>query len=163
MDKNIRAIYKILTFLQTAMDYDSPDFECISYKNLGISKQAWSTCIEMLTESGYVKGASVKTYFTGEKTAEISQMQITLKGLEYLYENTLMKKVCAEEYAYNHEEIERELGYKIEKGEPIECDPMKLSELRKLLEEGWVIIDTKPSVEKHFKYLTLIDSHWIEE
>lgn len=37
---------------------------------------------------------------TGEKTAEISQIQITLKGLEYLYENTLMKKVCAEELSY---------------------------------------------------------------
>ena len=162
MDKNIRAIYKILTFLQTAMDYDSPDFECISYKNLGISKQAWSTCIEMLTESGYVKDASVKTYMTGEKVAEISQMQITLKGLEYLYENTLMKKVCAEEYAYNHEEIERELGYKI-KTETIVCEPIKLSELRELLEAGWVIIDTKPTSEKHVKILTLIDSHWIEE
>lgn len=60
MDEKIRAIYKILTFLQSSMDFDSPDFDCISHKNLGISKQAWSICIEMLVENGYERMQMLK-------------------------------------------------------------------------------------------------------
>lgn len=168
MDEKIRSIYKILTELEKAMELKEPADGAISCEALGISETLKYNLIRMLAEEGLITGVGIDTTAYGD--AVITRIRyhdkylyLTHKGLEYLHENTLMKKVCAEEFAYNHEEIERELGYKIEKGEPIACEPMKLSELRKLLEEGWVIIDTKPSLEKHLKYLTLVDSHWIEE
>lgn len=168
MDKKIKCIYKILRELEKAMELKEPADGAISCEALGISETLKYNLIRMLAQEGLITGVGIDTTTYGD--AVITKIMyhdkylcLTHKGLEYLYENSLMKKVCAEELAYNHEEIERELGYKIEKGEPVECDPMKLSELRKLLEEGWVIIDTQPSTEKHLKYLTLVDSHCIEE
>ena len=165
---NVKAIYKILTELEKALKQKEPSSEALSCEALGIGPNCKHNLMRMLAEEELIAGVGVETVkYTDATVTKImyhdKYLRLTLKGFEYLHTNSMMKKIRAEEYAYNHEEIERELGYKIEKGEPIECDPMKLSELRKLLEEGWVIIDTKPSVEKHFKYLTLIDSHWIEE
>ena len=93
MNDNFKCIYKILKALEAAMDYDNPDFEGISYENLGISKQRWNAYIEMLYDSGYVKDVIIKTYIDGEKKANISNMRITLKGLEYLTENSIMQRM----------------------------------------------------------------------
>lgn len=47
----------------------------------------------MLACEGYVAGISVKRGITGEVLVSSSNVRITLKGLEYLSENTFMKKV----------------------------------------------------------------------
>ena len=93
MNDNFKCIYKILKALEAALDYDNPDLECISYENLRISKQRWNAYIEMLYDSGYVKDVIIKTYIDGEKKANISNMRITLKGLEYLTENSIMQRM----------------------------------------------------------------------
>lgn len=93
MNDNFKCIYKILKALEASMDYDNPDFECISYKNLEISKQRWNAYIEMLSDSGYVKGVTTSTYTDGGKNSYIANMQITLKGLEYLTENSIMQRM----------------------------------------------------------------------
>lgn len=93
MNDNFKCIYKILKALEAALDYDNPDLECISHENLEISKQRWNAYIEMLYDSGYVKNAIIKTYVDGGKKVDISNMQITLKGLEYLTENSIMQRL----------------------------------------------------------------------
>ena len=57
--------------------------------------------------------------------------------------------------SYSMEEIENELGYEIEK-KHTECDVLKLSELRRLFESGWVIYDTQTTSDKNIKILTLV-------
>lgn len=56
---------------------------------------------------------------------------------------------------YSYEEIEKELGYEFEK-KHTECDVLKLSELRKMFEDGWVIYDTQVTDQPDMKILTLV-------
>ena len=90
---NFTAVYKILSALEKAMDYPQFDIEQIGPEALGVSKERWSRYIEMMIDVGYIKGAEIKRYITGELAIDASEVRITLKGLEYLQENSLMRKV----------------------------------------------------------------------
>ncbi len=92
MNDNFKCIYKILKALEQAMDYIEYDFDIISHESLGISKERWNAYIEMIADSGYVKDVVIKKYVGGEKVIDISDMKITLKGLEYLTENSIMQR-----------------------------------------------------------------------
>ena len=76
-------------------DYDDPDMDFISAKTLGISQQRWNAIIEMLAENGYIKGIEIKASADRTETAiSVDNPRITLKGLEYLYENSMMHKMA---------------------------------------------------------------------
>ena len=93
MTDNFKCIYKILKTLEKAMDFEEFDFSCIDHNALEISKVRWNAYMEMLLDCGYVKGVTVRTYQDGGKMVDITHMQITLKGLEYLSENTIMQRL----------------------------------------------------------------------
>lgn len=101
---NFKAVYIILSALEKAMDCPILDTDAISAKALGVSEERWARYIEMMIDAGYVKGANVHTDITGRTVVEIDDMRITLKGLEYLQENSLMRK------AYNVAKGIRELA-----------------------------------------------------
>lgn len=90
---NFKAVYKILSTLEKAMDYPEFDPEPIMPEKLGVSEERWNRYIEMMADVGYVKGVQMKRYVTGDTIVDISDMRITLKGLEYLQENTIMRKI----------------------------------------------------------------------
>ena len=90
---NFKAVYKILSTLEKAMDLPEFDISAINYKTLGVSKERWSRYIEMMVDVGYIKGVRVGTIITGETIVECDNIRITLKGLEYLQENSIMKKI----------------------------------------------------------------------
>ena len=76
------------------MDYSEYDFEIIGHKALEISQERWNCYIEMLSENGYVKGVVIRDYpYDEEKFIDISKIKITLKGLEYLSENSIMQRL----------------------------------------------------------------------
>lgn len=91
---NFKIIYRILRTLEQSMDLEEFDKSLISAEALGISENRWRALMEMLLEEGYVKGAvAVKSiYSTGIKIGP--DFGITLKGLEYLNENSFMKKAA---------------------------------------------------------------------
>lgn len=91
---NFKVIYRILWHLERAMDYDEADMEFISAENLRISRQRWIAIMEMLAREGYVAGIEVKHPADGEICLSLSDVRITLKGLEYLQENSLMQKAA---------------------------------------------------------------------
>lgn len=91
---NFNVIYKILKYLEKAMDYDEIDISQISAGMLGISQNRWNKIMSMLNDDGYMTGICVKHSITGETSISLSNPQITLKGLEYLSENSLMKKAA---------------------------------------------------------------------
>lgn len=93
MNDNFKCIYKILRTLEKAMDFQEYDFECIGYKALEISKERWERYIEMMCDAGYIKGVRIKEYIDGDKLFDVSEMRITLKGLEYLSENSVMQRL----------------------------------------------------------------------
>ena len=91
---NFRVIYRILRYLEKALDYDEPNMDCISAKALKLSDQRWVALMEMLSKEGYIDGFSVQRTVDGSNLISSSTPRITLKGLEYLQENSLMKKAA---------------------------------------------------------------------
>ena len=91
---DFKTIYKILKILQKAMDYEEFDISEISAENLKISEPRRSCLIEMLVKEEYVQGVTVKRSVSNDVFVNFSTPRITLKGLEYLNENSLMKKAA---------------------------------------------------------------------
>lgn len=93
VDRN-KVIYKVLKYLEQAMDYDEPDLDRISAAALGISEQRWVAIMEMLAREKYIDGMTVKRSTDGSVSISIPHPRITLRGLEYLQENSAMQKVA---------------------------------------------------------------------
>ena len=93
VDRN-RVIYKILRYLEQAMDYDEPDLDRIFADALGISEQRRVAIMEMLAREWYIDGMTVKRSTDGNVTISNPHPRITLRGLEYLQENSAMQKAA---------------------------------------------------------------------
>lgn len=95
MNDNFKCIYQILKTLEKAMDYENIDIEEIGYKHLGISRNRWLKYLEMMVDMGMIKGLAFKTYIDGTTEVLCDDVRITLKGLEYLSENSIMQRFYA--------------------------------------------------------------------
>lgn len=93
---NFKVIYKILKVLEKYMDHETVPLELISNEALGISKERWSRLMKMLVDNGLVEGVR-NIEFDGQTVPmiKLNNPSITLKGLEYLEENSLMKRAAA--------------------------------------------------------------------
>jgi len=90
---NFKIIYKILNTLEKALDFEEFNLKTISSDKLGISEARYRKYIEMLVDSGYIKGIRVYRDLLGDIQIEEDNVRITLKGLEYLSENTIMQRM----------------------------------------------------------------------
>lgn len=90
---NFEAVYKILSTLEKAMDLPEFDVSLIGADKLGVSDERWARYIEMMADVGYIKGISISKDITGSMNVDATDMRITLKGLEYLQENSIMQKI----------------------------------------------------------------------
>lgn len=90
---NFKVIYQILKYLEGAMDYAEPDYTPIQAEALGLTEERWKALIKMLIKDGYVEGVTIKTYMRSTDTIVQFAPVITLKGLEYLHENSMMQKI----------------------------------------------------------------------
>ncbi len=93
---NFTIIYKILKSLEQAMDYDDFDINTISHTRLNVSYQRWEKIMIMLAKSGYIEGViydQCGSDYSPHIEKPITPV-ITLKGLEYLSDNSLMKKAA---------------------------------------------------------------------
>ncbi len=79
---NFIAIYRILSYLEQALDYDGPDMSQISSSALGLSANSWLALLRLLEDAGYIE-------VFGHRT------KITLRGLEYLQQNSLMQRAVS--------------------------------------------------------------------
>ncbi|MFV0379479.1 MAG: YjcQ family protein [Anaerorhabdus sp.] len=93
--RQFKIIYKILSHLANSMDYKEVDTDYITAQSLGISEEMRNSIIILLLENEYIKGVEVKEYVHSTKPTitNLNNIKITLKGLEYLEENTTMKKL----------------------------------------------------------------------
>ena len=91
---NFKIIYRILKYLESCMDYEEPDFGAISAERLNISKERWEQLLFMLTDNKYIDGVIFSQSLSDMRPKLCMPMapRITLKGLEYLAENSLMQK-----------------------------------------------------------------------
>lgn len=92
---NFKIIYRILKNIEQSMDFEEFDEFCISPEYLGISEQRWKVLINELVTAEYVKGITI-TPLIGVPSGRIKIVKpvLTLKGMEYLEENSMMKKVA---------------------------------------------------------------------
>lgn len=91
---NFKIIYKILKHLEASLDYEEADFTQITAEQLGISEVRWEQLLIMLYEEGYISGIAVSKNLSTDRKQICRPIRpnITLKGLEYLEENSIMKK-----------------------------------------------------------------------
>lgn len=92
---NFRIIYKILRSLERSMDADEFNQDLIRADSLGISEPRWKKLMKMLVDEGYIDGVRMIQTNAGEIIIKLVSPCITLKGLEYLNENSLMRKAAA--------------------------------------------------------------------
>lgn len=93
--EDFRIIYKILRILQKAMDLEEFDSEELSAEELGLTVPKWSRLMAMLLKEGYISGGQTwNTMDCGYPKVALTRPELTMKGLEYLEENGLMKKAA---------------------------------------------------------------------
>ena len=94
---DFKIIYRILRVLQAAMDCEEFAPERLSPDMLGTSQTRLEALLLMLREDGYIAGLHVVQYDGMARPKVLlaqSAPRITLKGLEYLEENSLMRKAA---------------------------------------------------------------------
>ena len=92
---DFRTIYKILRILQTSMDLEEFKKNSISAETLGLSIPKWNRIMAMLLNEGYISGGETwNAMDCGYPKVALTRPELTLKGLEYLEENSLMRKAA---------------------------------------------------------------------
>lgn len=92
MDENLKAIYKILKILKSSMDLEEFDINTINYESLKLSEPRWARIMKMLVDNEYITGVTISnTFEQSYPKVHIIRPEITLKGIEYLQDNSLMK------------------------------------------------------------------------
>lgn len=92
--QEFKTIYHILKALLLAMETGELDKDRISSATLNVSENKRRELIILLAEEGYIKGLLHKRYIDGVIAYQDDDIKITLKGIEYLEENSMMKKVA---------------------------------------------------------------------
>lgn len=89
--------YKILSYLKYCYEHgQKADPNILSPQTFNISTQQFVMTLQMLTEDGYMKGMSVThTLDGGTIVNNLKESRITSDGLQYLAENSMMKKAYA--------------------------------------------------------------------
>lgn len=89
---DFRVIYKILSILKNAVGRSDFDTSKIKPQALKISEERWVQYIEMMSDARYIKGVEIHKNICNQVNIDISNISITLKGLEYLQQNTRLKR-----------------------------------------------------------------------
>lgn len=91
---NFKEIYKILLALERSMDFPAFDIDEFRKTSLNVSEERLNRYFEMLQDAGLIKGAELFRDVTGGLCIKNPRkVRITLDGLEYLQENSIMKRM----------------------------------------------------------------------
>lgn len=91
---NFKIMYKILRELEKNMGNERFNIETVSAENMKISFEKWEQLLILMQDEGYIKGL-VLSKDLGQMYRHIAEPikpQITIRGLEYLAENSFMGK-----------------------------------------------------------------------
>ena len=93
-DDYFRLVFKVLSELYTALKAgERIDVTKLTAAALRVPQAYWVEIMHNLLNDGYVKGYSVRRYLSGTVITGLEDIQITPKGIEYLKENNMMRKV----------------------------------------------------------------------
>lgn len=91
---NFKVIYKILRTLEKNMGNEQFSVSSISAEKMGIPFNRWEQLMIMMQDEGYIRGI-VFSRSIEDRYRHISEPifpEITIKGLEYISQNTFMAK-----------------------------------------------------------------------
>ena len=93
---NFKIIYRILKYLEQHLGEENIDMDKISHEQLGVSFVRWEALLRMMQEDGYIKGLVYSQTMSDVSPHVVIPIKpkITIKGLEYLEENSFMKKAA---------------------------------------------------------------------
>lgn len=91
---NFKIMYKILKELERNMGNEQFEIVAISAKQLKISYNLWEQLMIMLSDNGFITGIITTRDLEDKYRHIVEPIQpcITLRGLEYLAENSFMEK-----------------------------------------------------------------------
>lgn len=85
--------YKILSYLKWCYeDGQTPDPDILNAGTFNIGNVQFGNTLQMLSEHGYISGVRFKNTKMGTTYSALQNAKITIEGLQYLAENTMMKK-----------------------------------------------------------------------
>ena len=94
--EDFRIIYRILKFLRDSMDFEEFDSEGFTSERFGTNDNRFHALLIQLDKAGYIEGLHVTRYIrSGIQIQSPIDVRVTLKGLEYLNENSLMKQAAS--------------------------------------------------------------------
>lgn len=72
-----------------------PEFDIMQVgpDSLKVSQERWCRYLEIMADVGYIKRVTFRQNVIGETIVDAKNIRITLKGLEYLQENSIMRKL----------------------------------------------------------------------
>ena len=92
---DFKIIYKILKFLRDSMDFEEFDNESFQASTFGTNENRFKALLIQLQKSGHIEGLNVKQMLRQSLVIlPPIQPRITIKGLEYLHDNGMMKKAA---------------------------------------------------------------------
>jgi hypothetical protein len=92
---NFKIIYKILKALEKALEAEEFDPAVISPEALKITQAHWNSLLAIILEEGYVNGAVILPVLGSAPSVKVTtNTRITIRGMEYLQENSMMKKAA---------------------------------------------------------------------
>lgn len=91
---NFKVMYKILRELEKNMGNEKFCVESISAEKMKISFEKWEQLLILMQDDGYIKGLVLSKDLSSmyRHIAEPIKPQITIKGLEYLANNSTIAK-----------------------------------------------------------------------
>lgn len=94
MNSTYGIIWKILNILDLALDLKEVPLEQLTAKRFKISENRFNNYLVMLNDAGYIEGVKVIDNLTDDFEIDISEIKITLEGIEFLIENSTMNKIA---------------------------------------------------------------------
>jgi hypothetical protein len=91
---NFKVIYKILRYLESLMDCEEFDRTQFTEARFGVSRERWLALLGMLVKEDYVDGISIQRAADGHVMISFAHVGLTLAGLNYLQENSTMRKLA---------------------------------------------------------------------
>ena len=91
---SFKTVYRVLSFLKKSEQFDEFDDESFDAGYFGLTDRQWASALERMADDGHIKGVSVRHGADGYAVISLHNPRITTKGLEYLEENSLMRKAA---------------------------------------------------------------------
>lgn len=87
----LQIAYKILYALEHK---DAPQYmgQVISPEKIGAEPEKWLEVVQSLLEEGYISGVKISMDILGNQMVDVKNARITLKGAEYLRDNSAMRR-----------------------------------------------------------------------